>query len=207
MAQAINLFVDRNAKQLVASLTSTATVQLPPLYNTNAQSFNVQLQNQASNPVAPYTIANVTGYTLDIVIGPTPNAATPPALLAYADGITPTNNVFSGSLIINTTAVNTFISGASNTAYFEMTLIDGTGLRETLYQGTVLLKAALDTSGTVVPTPAASYLTALQCQAAFALQFGLPGQLFTLVSPAGHYARVLGIDDQGNRIDVIQTIS
>lgn len=202
MSVPIRLSVDRQNRTLVVFQGSVAN--LPPLFQSNTQAFIIMVVDQdPSNPLGGYVLADLNGVGLRMAIGAKPQGTTGPTPATVETGWIwdATNKWYTGTLALNTAAIDTLL-GASDTvqAYIEINTTEATG-RTTILQKTFTLNAVVDELGSIVPTPTDQYLTKSECLQLFAKLVGLPGERIRLIDPNGLYARELGCDVDGSSID------
>lgn len=198
------LFVNWQTKKLQISDQKSGDVVLPVFNKYETIPFEVVIVEPSlvALGVERYSRVDISNLSLSIAINDTFDDAAP---LAYQSTFTKDedNNVFSGELALNTTALNTYIgSNDSKTAYFEIEIQEGTA-RSKIYLATITIQNSVTQVSTTAPTPADEYLTKAQTSAQF-LQKVLPaGEQITITSPSGTYQRILGVDDGGASIDII----
>ncbi len=193
---------------LVANLQTGALVSfngsassLPALWQYNTRNLRLQFVNP--NPTtlplgsSSYSPQNLNGYLPRVAITPTPTGTGGgPAVLAIQTVFVwdNTNQWFTGSLALNTSAVDSFIAAAASaTAHFEITLIQPDATRFTAFGGPVTLNAAGDEGTSTVPTPTAQYLTADEIKALFVPRIMAAGDVIQFISPDGTKKAELGL--------------
>lgn len=183
----------------VGSITS-----IPGLFQSNEKPLRVTVVDPTGNLQIPYSIQDLAGYSMRVSVGDTPTGSsggpTPLALQILTWNVA--GKYFEGTLLLDTPAVDTFIGVASaRQAYFEVNITGGTGVRDTIYQGTFQLKAVVDELTGTVPNPVNKYLTAAECLAMFTKKVGLAGETIVLKSPDGNKNRELGCNNDGSGMD------
>ena len=200
----IKLCINRQSRELVA-FNGSAT-DIPPLFQSNVQDFQVQIVDpDPTQPLTGFIAVDGQGWGLRMSVGGTPAGTPGQVPIALQDTWTwdPTNKWFTASLALNTAAIDSYLgSMASSAAYFEINSTSG-GNRTTLLQSQILLLAVIDEQTTSPPGPVNSYLTKAECLALFAQLLGTPGTHIRLTSPGSIYARELGVNDDGSTIDNI----
>lgn len=204
---ALKIVINRQSRAL--STYNGGAQSIPALYQSNSQDLIIQVIDPTGAFSTPYSIVDLNGKGLRVAVGATPTGTSGgPTPLALQTSFTwdSTNKWFTGSLALNTAAVDSFIGAAASAqAYFEINLTDS-GNRETLFQSTFQLSAVVDEATSTVPNPTDSYLTAAESFATFAKRVGGNGETIVLKSPGGIYAREIGIADDGSLIDNIITL-
>jgi hypothetical protein len=197
---ALNLVIDRQNRKLVQY--NGSIVSIPPIFQGNVVDVKVTVVDPtgALGGGAAYTKVNLGSYGLRVSIGATPTGTSGgPTPLALQNVFTwdSVDSSFSGSLEVNTAAVNSHIGTAAQaTAYFEVNLTLN-GERITVLQEQFTLKAVVDEATTTAPTPTDSYMTTAESVATFAKFVNTPGAVIVLVSPDGTKGVELGCGDDG----------
>lgn len=144
---------------------------------------------------------DITDVTLEMAINDALQDDTP---LAHTPGASwsknTSTNTFTGSLDLNTSAMNTYIDG-DKTAYFEIRLTTGGGDRVPVITETCNLKKGVLTTTTTSPDPAKMYLTYEEMVGLFVPRILGAGETITLKSPDGTKERILGVRDDGTTQD------
>lgn len=181
---------------------------LPALYQYNTRSLRLQFVNPspATSPLgsatfSTYSPQNMVNYSPRVAITPTPTGTGGgPAVLALQTVFAwdNTNQWFTGSLALNTTAIDSFIGTQPNAvAHFEITLIQPDATRFTPLGVPVTLNAAGDEGTSNAPAQTAQYLTADETRALFVPRIMAAGDVITFVSPLGSKKAELGLSDDG----------
>lgn len=196
------LFVNFLEKRLQISDINGGTFTLPQFNKYEEVPFEVVIVEPAnsSRVIDRFSRLDISALTLSIAINDTFDDAAP---LAYQNTFTKdeVNNVFSGELSLNTSALNTYLGASdSKTAYIEIAITEGTA-RSVIYIGTITLQNAVTQSGAVVPTPVDEYYTKAQADSQFVRK--IENGFVTVTSPNGLYQRIFGVDDGGAAIDQI----
>jgi hypothetical protein len=114
-----------------------------------------------------------------------------------------TANVFSGSLNLNTSGLNTWIGSlVDGTAYFEIEVTEGSNVQK-IYVASVTVKQSVAPTGATTPSPVDDYYTKAQVESQFLKPVSSAGVMHTILSPSGTYQRIIGVDDGGNVIDQV----
>lgn len=162
---------------------------------------NVTSGSTVWNPNNGYISVNMAGYTMNLTMAGTPNAAAPPTSFASLDGLTwsATLSAFTGLLDLTPAAVTNYIgSNSSALAYYTIDVFDASNNRTTFTQSTFTIAASNDTPGTGPAGPSVQYLTLAQALNLFVLVAGAPGNNLTLISPDGTQKRVLSCGNDGS---------
>lgn len=204
---ALKLVINRQSRSLVNY--GGGILSVPPLFQSNKQDLIVQVVDPTGSFGSPFSIVNLNGLGLRVAVGQTPTGTSGgPTPLALQTTWTwnATNSWFTGTLELNTAAVDSYISSAAaRDAYFEVNIVDGSD-RKTILQEVFSLKAVVDEATSTAPTPTDSYLTTAESLATFVKKTGGNGEVIILKSPGGIYAREIGIADDGSLIDNIITL-
>jgi hypothetical protein len=113
-------------------------------------------------------------------------------------------NVFSGTLNLNTSAMNTYIS-ATKAPYFELEVSDGTNRVKILQEVCAVAQSLLPVT-TTSPDPSRVYLDYNENMGIFVPRVMGNGESITIPSPNGAYQRILGCNDDGTRRDDIEAL-
>jgi hypothetical protein len=202
--QVRRLFVNWFTKSLQISNTNGGLFVLPEFNKYETVPFAITIVEPALNArgVDRFSTVSIAPLSLSVAIHSGFDTVSP---LAYQTTWTKdqTNNIFSGELALNTSAMNTFIgSGDTAQGYLEIEIQEGTA-RSKIYRAQVDLKNAVTQVGSAVPTPVDEYLTKAQTTAQFWPKVGRAGEQVTITSPGGIYQRIFGVDDGGNAVDQI----
>ncbi len=198
------LFVNLATKQLQISDLNGGAFVLPAFQKYENVPFEVVFVEPDLEAVGlpAWARIDISNLSISVALNDTFDDASP---LAYQNTFSKdeTLNVFSGSLSLNTTALNTWIgSSDSKSAYFEIELSEGTNVIKA-YQTTVTVKNSVSQINATVPSPVDEYYTKAQTSAQFVQKVMPAGEQITITSPGGVYQRVLGVDDGGNLIDQV----
>lgn len=198
------LFVNLASKQLQISDLNGGAFVLPAFNKYENVPFEVVFVEPDLQAVGlpGWARVDISNLSISIALNDTFDDASP---LAYQNTFTKdeTLNVFSGSLSLNTSALNTWIgSSDSKAGYFEIEIQEGTNVLKA-YQATVTVKNSVAQVGATVPSPVDEYFTKAQTTAQFVPKVMPAGEQITITSPGGVYQRILGIDDGGNVIDQV----
>jgi len=196
----LQLFVALDTKTLVAGRTSRARVTLPTFFQGDTVSLEMSfLQPNPSGGFSdPWSNLGLSGYSCRVGIGATPvgNTSVSPAALQTSFSASAAN-VFTGTLALNTAGINTLLGSSSQVnATFEIELAYG-GLYETVFQTQITVKADLIETGSTVPTPEESYLTANESTALFMSKVSSPGEALYMVNADSTFATKIWTDSDG----------
>jgi hypothetical protein len=145
---------------------------------------------------------DITDLSLKMAINETLGSATPKA--EQTSWVKDTSrNVFSGTLDLNTSAMNTYIDG-DKSPYFELEIYDGTN-RVKILQETCDVAQSLMPVTTTSPDPARVYLTFDEQKGIFVPRVMGAGETISITSPNGSYRRIIGCNDDGTARDDIET--
>ena len=194
----VNLFIDTVSGTLVASATSPTAVPAPSFNYGDTVTVNIYLLTRvyAVNNVS-YTLASVptNGLALELFLtdGTVAGGSTP-----YTSIITFTtdanNTYFIGTLLMNTTALQTLIGTLQiTTAVMKIGYLQS-AVPTTVYSGTVPIGVGIPTGAPVVP----GSLTALSVEVAkqtFVPLQPTAGQPVYISSPAGHIFALQAVDN------------
>lgn len=197
------LFINWATKTLQVSDTNGGTFVLPDFAKYEVIPFEVVIvePDLSSVGLPRFQRVDISNLSLAVVLNDTLDDATP---LAYQNSFSKdeTTNVFSGSLSLNTAALNAWLTTDSKDAYFEVELQEGTNVSKIYRIGVRVVKSVLPV-GAEVPSPVDEYFTKEQTKSQFVQFVMAPGQQLTITSPGNIYQRILGIDDGGNLIDQV----
>lgn len=187
----LKLTIDRQNRALV-SVSGTPTT-LPALFQYNLQEFQIQVvdPNGQIGAASQYTTVDLNGTSLRLAITPTPTgtAGGPSVLALQTTWVWDATNLwFTGSLDLSSSAIGSYIGTASSlAANFELTVTDG-GNRSTVYQGSVILKAAGDEGTATSPTPSELYLPKSESDARYVKRIMDNGSSIVIPDANGVYA-------------------
>jgi hypothetical protein len=146
---------------------------------------------------------DITDLSLKMAINDTLEDSTPLAEQTSWSKNTSTN-VFSGTLNLNTSAMNTYIS-ATKAPYFELEVSDGTNRVKILQEVCAVAQSLLPVT-TTSPDPSRVYLDYNENLGIFVPRVMGNGESITIPSPNGAYQRILGCNDDGTRRDDIEAL-
>ena len=193
----LKLAIDRQNRTLVNF--GGATTSLPALFQSNSEELQIQVIDPTGNLTAPYSAVDLAGYGMRVSIGAPPLGTTggSPAALQDAMVWNAALKYFTGTIALNTAAIDGLIGSASSvTAYLEVNLtINGT--RITIFQGTLTIRAVVDELTATVPTPTDQYLTVAETKQQYVPRVMAPGDRIVIPSANGLYAIELGCNDDG----------
>jgi len=191
-------------KRLQRSNVDGTSIRIPEFRQYETIPFQVTfVEPSAADPLASYSLLDISNSTLTVSLNDTLDDATPLAEATGGDWSKDTSqNYFRGELVVNTSAMNTYVDAASKALYFQIELVDGTG-RSRAYTELTTIKQSVTQVATSSPDPAKEYYTKDESTGLFrGTRFG-NGEQLTLVSPDGTHERILGIDNDGNLINFL----
>ena len=167
------IYIDTASRKSVAGLTSTSERSLPTLVQGETISVEIFFLEPTGTITAPYDKVDMSGHTLKVGLcggGGVPIGTSGPVLVAYQDTWVwdGTNEKFTGSLVLNTTDLATFIGAASSkssTLEVEATPSGGSPIK--YLQAPVTVKAEVIEQGSMAPTPSSEYYTKVEADATF----------------------------------------
>lgn len=202
MANTRKLWVNWVDKTLQYSDTLGTVVALPAFQKYETVPLQIVIVEPDPDSYGEFNRVDVSDMTLAVRINDTLDDASP--LVEQTSWTKDTDqNCFTGNLVLNTAAFNTYIgSSDSLTAYFEIEAIEATA-RSKIYRAVVNLKQGVGTVTTTSPDPAQEYFTKEQ-QIGLFLQARLPpGVQITLVSEDSSATRTIGVSNNKEAIDII----
>lgn len=195
MGSTLKLSIDRQNRRLI---TPTS---FPDLFQSNIISLQVQVFDPAPTTLQPPTIVDLSAYGLRAAVGSKPTGASGgPTPLALQNTFVwdATNKWFTADLALNVAAIDSYIGALDSIqAWFELNLTLA-GDRTTILQTVFTLRAVVDEGTSTAPSPADVYLTKAETLALLAAKLDR-----IMKSPAGTWARELGIADDGTPTDSI----
>jgi hypothetical protein len=199
-----NLFVNNQTKILQFSDKNGAVVTLPAFNKYEAIPFKIVIveEDTQSAGLLKFSRVDISNLSMSVSLNDTYDDAAP---LAYQNTFSKDEdqNVFSGTLNLNTAALNSWLSTTeSKSAYFEIEIQEGSNVSK-LYVATVTVKQSVAQVGATVPSPVDEYYTKAQADQQFLKPISPAGVQHTITSPGGTYVRIIGVDDGGNAIDQI----
>lgn len=198
----IKLAIDRQSRALCGY--GGAAGRLPDLFQSNTQAWQITVVDPPETSSGDYSKVDLAGQGLRMSIGGQPTGTSGgPSPIALQDTWTwdGTNKRFTGSIALNTTAVDDYLgTAAAKPAWFELNLTDSGG-RETILQISFTLRAVVDELATTVPTPTDQYYTKSEIIALFVKRLGSAGDTIVLTSPDGTQSRELGVNNDGSAQD------
>ncbi len=141
---------------------------------------------------------DITNLSLNMMINDSLFTATPKAQQTSWSKDT-SRNVFSGSLSLNTAAMNTYIDG-TKTAYFELEIVDGTNRVKVLSEECDLALGVGQVT-TSSPDPAREYYTKDEMVGVFVQRVMGPGETITWRDANGVTYRIFGVRTDGTPQD------
>lgn len=201
MPGAIPIFVDAQNRTLVTGLLENTIIQrFPTLRQGEAPTIQIEFLNPSSTPslLAPFTVADFTGYTMKVGIcagSPTGGADT---LLAYQDSWTLASGIWSALLDCNTVNMATALAAvASLECTIEIELTPPAGSPIKIFQGPVTCESAVIDNTSTTPGAAQTFISRAEAIAAFVKKVGDAGETITLTSPDGTKQGLLYWGDDG----------
>lgn len=197
------IFVNWFTKKLQLSDRKSGEFQLPAFtkYETVPLEICIIEPDLTGTGIDRFSRVDISNLSLSLTINDTLDDATP---LVQQTSWTKNedDNVFSAEVSLNTAGMNSYISAATQNAYLEIEIQEGTA-RSKIYIGTVTLQNAVSQVSSTAPTPLDEYFTKPQVTAQFAQKVLPAGEQFTITSPNGAYQRIFGVDNGGNVIDTV----
>ena len=196
------LFVNWLTKQLQVSDSNGGIVTLPPFNKYENVPFEIVVVEPDTSAIGPakWTRVDISALSMSMALNDTYDDATP---LAYQNAFSKdeTLNVFSGSLSVNTAALNAWLgSSAYKDGIFEIEIQEGLNVSK-IYQVGIRVQNSVAQVGATVPSPVDEYYTKAQADQQFVKPVGDAGRQITITSPGGIYQRVFGVSDNGEPID------
>lgn len=209
----IDLYVDVVGGLLVSNPYGPAPFTMPILKQNDTVPFRVYLLQRTTN--YPYSVQsspafeliNNASLSLKMAIGVKSGTGDGDLVASQFNWAKdPLNQYFYADLALNTQELaDAMGDSASITRVLELE-VTRNGLPNTVYQGPVQIDADVIKNTTITPQPGLTPLSAEEAAQTYVRQFGLPGQTITLVSPNGQWARIIGIGDDGTRIDQVEQL-
>ena len=212
---ALKFAVDLQRKGLILSDRRPDPFQLPPFVQGDTYPLEIQIaQPNYAAGFGAYSLVNIAPFTMRVaIIGHLPigNAADTPEVLQVDWTKDSATNCFRGVLSLNTAAIATLLgANTSKEAYFEIELRDGsTGYYQTIYPpqptfNCLIIAEAIEDGVLVGPPPSGgTAMTTNEAMQLFVKRRGLPGEMFSLVSANGLWERIIGVDDNGAKLDQV----
>lgn len=206
----LDLYIDTYAQSLVIGPTNRGPFILPPFTQNDTISLRVYLlERTTSFPFNPYTIVNNAALSLAMAIGDRSGSGDGDHIVEQFTWNRDANNsYFYADVAFNTSELATAIASnpTLNTKYLEIEYRQNS-LPTTVLQQLVNINADVIKQTTQALAAGLTAQSAEDANARFAKLFGLPGETITLRSPNGNWGRILGVDDDGNRIDDLEDLS
>lgn len=198
------IFAHWGNKLLQFSDFNGGVITLPPFNKYENVPFEIVIVEDDVTAVGPpkFSRVDISPLSMSIALNDTYDVATP---LAYQNTFAKDEifNVFSGSLSLNTSALNTWLGSSTyKDGIFEIEIQEGSNVSK-IYQATVRVNNSVAQVGATVPSPADEYYTKAQADQQFVKPVGDAGRQVTLTSPGNVYQRIFGVDDNGQPIDQI----
>lgn len=199
----LKLVAHRAAGTLVRSQSNPSAYSLPPLVQGDTISLQVSVvEDNPTAGIGRVSYVNLGAYSLKVGIGSVPlgDGSVSPFALATAFTLNAEQNTFSGSLALNATALTTWLGTASTKqAWLEIELYDTASAEyETVYGGTVTIRAQLLAVGSTVTLPGDTALGSSEAAATYVRKYGEAGGSIILTSPDGTKQVMLYVDDDGS---------
>jgi hypothetical protein len=202
----LTLYLDTVNKRLVCGPANPAPFTMPYLAKGEAISIKLQLlDTNAGSPIlSPYVILDATTGPdgCKVAVGDI-GGVSPMAWVSLT--FSPSTNFWTGTLDLNTDAINTKIGTAASVGTSLEIQLGATAYWRSTFSLTLTNQVIPST--TFAPVPTETYLTRNESLATFARQIGLAGQTITLLSPNGQWARVFGVNDDGSRQDDVYPVT
>lgn len=204
MAGPLRLYVDTQNRKLVQSNTNAADKSFPTLVQGEVPDVQIYFLQPTGTFSAPYNFVNFSGSTLKMGIMAGEPTGGSDTLIAFQDTWTAISNGFQAEFSLNTVGISNALGGNPTvgcTAEIELSEPGDDPVK--YFQGSCTIKAAvIDDSGTI-PTPASSYVTRNEANASYLKKVEDNGIVWECRSPNGVYARLIGVDNNGDGIDSI----
>jgi hypothetical protein len=190
MAVPLILAIDRQNCRLVSNAIVPGSVaSLPSLFQGNSRDLQITVLDPTGDlGGTPFSKVDCGSNSLRVSIGDTPTGTSGgPTPIALQTVFTwdATLLQFTGSLALNTAAIDAFIgTAASKRAYFEVNIIDA-GNRITILQVTFTIFAVVDEATSTAPTPTDSYYTADESDSRYVKHVFAAGETILMVSADG----------------------
>lgn len=190
--QALNLFIETQSGTFVKSATDATPITLRDFVQGDSMLVTVTHLVPTGLFAAPLSKLDFNGFALimSLVGGegkPTGTSGGPVIIASNAVWTWDSVGVrFSGTLNLNTAAVETFLGDlAVRQTTLEIAVTDTSGNHLTYIQTTVNLRAEVNETAATSPDPSVHYLTATETAAMYVKKVGLAGESFSLTSPDG----------------------
>jgi hypothetical protein len=203
MATSLSLYVDIYGRQLVTGPANNAPFNLPGWIQGGRPTLRIFLlaRNVTYPTFSPFTIINNAPLALKVALGAKVGNAETLLTAQYTWSKDSANQYFTAEFPINTAEITTAIgTGSSATTWFEIEYIqDGKPFKA--LQVPTTIEAGVLKSGALVSIPGLNPLSREEADSVFAKQFGDVGQMQTYVSENGSWARIIGVNNNGERVD------
>lgn len=198
----LKLFVHRAAGTLVKSQSNPANYALPPLVQGDTLGLEVSVvSDNPSAGIGRVSYESLGNYSLKVALGPSPigDGSVAPVALATSFTLNGDQNTFSGELALTSSALTTWLGTAnSKQGWLEVELYNtASGRYETVYGGSVTVRAQLIAVGSTVALPTDYALGASQAAATYVRKVGEAGASIIITSPSGLKQCILYVDDEG----------
>lgn len=198
----LKLFVHRANGTLVRSDQRPEGYTIPPLVQGDTVSIEFSLvEDNPEAGVGKVSLVNLASYSLKIGVGATPlgDGSVTPFALQTSFTLDTAQTKLTGYLGLNTTELTTWLgANASKSAWFEVEIRDtSTGNYETVYGGSVTIRASLVTAGSSVSIPGDTALGSSEAAATYVRKIGGPGESIKLVSSDGSRALIVYCGNDG----------
>lgn len=198
------LFVNWLTKKLQVSDSNGGIVTLPNFNKYENVPFEIVIVEPDNSSVGrqAFSRVDISALSMSMSLHSGFDTASP---LAYQNTFAKdeSTDTFSGSLSLNTVALNAWIgSSESKSGYFEIEIQEGANVSK-IYLAGITVQNAIAQVGAVVPSPVDEYFTKPQVVAQFLPRFAEAGTQITLTSPDGTRQRIIGIGNGGELIDQV----
>lgn len=202
MANYRKLWVNWQSKTLQRGELDATIELLPSFLQYETVPFQIVfLAPSDSDPSASYDRLDISNMSLKVSLNDTLDDASPLAQQETWTKDTSTN-AFQGEIVVNTAAMNTYINADNKPLYFEIEVTEGT-TRSKVYRANVIIQQGVTSISSESPDPSQEYYTKQESEGRF-IGSRLPaGVMITLVSPDGTRERIIGVDDDGQKLDYI----
>lgn len=197
-----NLFVNVSEKRLQVSDINGGEVRLGDLFKYMTLPLKVVLVEQdPQGEVGQYERKSVGNLSLRISVNDTLDDASPLAQQTSwaADS---GNNHLTGLLDLNTAGLNSYVGSSTMvSAYFQIEFSESGGGYTPVYQQQITIRNSITQPTTTSPNPVNTYRTAAEGDLVYDTPIMRQGIQKVIISANGSWQRILGIDDNGTRID------
>lgn len=192
--------------QIVAGPSNNQQFAPPPFVQGDTVTLRIYLlARNPTYPYLPFTIINNGSLSLALTVGAKAGNGDGDHIVEQFTWNRDANNqYFYANVSFATAEVATALgsAGSISTQWLEVEYTQG-GVPTTVFQQKITIHADVNKQSAQALGPGQTVQTVEDANARFAKLYGQPGETITLVSPGSLFARTLGVDDDGNRIDSI----